>query len=280
MQSDANFTIIVATYNAEESIQECIDSFKSQTYLNKELIIIDGDSSDTTQAIIKKNRSIISYYLSEPDSGIYDAWNKALSKVQGNWVYFLGADDYFANANVLESVAKMLIEIPDSINVVYGMVDHVSTSGTYLYSRGEPWSKVGEKYKQLMTIPHQGVFHKKFLFDKHGGFDEDFRIAGDYEFLLRELKDNKAFFIPILISVMRQGGLSNDKLNSTLIIKELRRAQIKNNLKRPGIYWILAMIRVYLRLFLWMVLGENIARKLLDFGRFLMKKPPHWTKNI
>lgn len=275
-----SFTIVVATYNAEKTLQECIDSFASQTYTNKELIIIDGDSSDNTLDIIERNKEIISYWVSEPDGGIYSAWNKAVPKAQGQWIYFLGADDYFANSEVLENVAKKLTIAPNTINVIYGGVDHISASGAYLYTRGDPWSKVGKRYKELMTIPHQGVFHRKLLFDKYGDFDESFKIAGDYEFLLRELKDHDALFIPLLISVMRQGGVSNENSNSTLIIKELRKAQCKNGIKWPGFYWVLAMVRVYLRILLWVILGDTLARKALDCGRYIMKKPPHWTKNI
>lgn len=280
MLNEPKLAIIIATYNAEKTLQQCLNSYKSQTYQNKELLIIDGNSSDSTKKIIENNKSLISYYLTEPDTGIYNAWNKALAQVQGQWVYFLGADDFFADEMVLERVANYLNKVPNTFNVVYGQVNHISSSGTYLYTRGKPWSEVGEKYKQLMTIPHQGVFHRKYLFEKNGKFDESFKIAGDYELLLRDLKCNDAFYIPIIIAAMRQGGLSNESTNSQLIIKELRKAQLKNGLRWPGFYWILAMIRVYLRKFLWIVLGETLTRKLLDWGRFIMKKPPHWTKNI
>lgn len=280
MKNEPKFAIIVATFNAEETLQQCLNSYKSQTYLNKELLIIDGNSSDSTKKIIEKNKNLITYYLTEPDTGIYNAWNKALSRVQGEWVYFLGADDFFADEMVLEHVANCIKKVPNTFNVVYGQVNHISPSGTYLYTRGKPWSEVGEKYKQLMTIPHQGVFHRKYLFDKNGKFDESFKIAGDYELLLRELKSKDAFYLPLVIAAMRQGGVSNLGANSKLIIKELRKAQLKNGLRWPGFYWILAMIRVYLRKFLWVVLGETLTRKLLDWGRFIMKKPAHWTKNI
>lgn len=279
MTDKSLFTIIVAVFNAEATLQQCIDSFVSQTYENKELIIIDGGSTDRTLEIINENESEISYWLSEPDTGIYNAWNKALLKAQGEWIYFLGADDFFINNDVLNNVANYFKKISSTFKVVYGQVSYISPAGTYLYSQGEPWNLVGKRYKQLMTIPHQGVFHKKSLFEQYGNFDENFKIAGDYEFLLRELKDNDAFFIPYPISVMRQGGISNNNSNSILIIKELRRAQRKNGLKWPGLYWYLAMVRVHIRIFLWWLLGESIARKILDYGRCLMKKPPHWEKN-
>ncbi len=274
------FTIIVAVRNADKTLQKCIDSVSSQNKVENQLIVIDGNSTDNSVEIIKKNSELISYWISEPDTGIYNAWNKALTRARGEWVYFLGADDYFVDANVLESVANYVTQIPESYKVVYGQVRHISVSGNYLYTRGEPWNLVGNRFKQLMTIPHQGVFHHKSLFEKYGNFDESFKIAGDYEFLLRELKHSKAYFIPMPIACMSQDGVGSKTSNSLIIINELRIAQKKNHLTIPGPFWLLALIRVYLRSLIWRILGENKARKLLDVGRLIMRKPRHWTKNF
>jgi hypothetical protein len=173
-----------------------------------------------------------------------------------------------------------LAHVSDAIRVVYGQVNYISPSDEFLYTQGQPWSLVGKKYKQLMTIPHQGVMHRKALFEEYGGFDESFKIAGDYEFLLRELKNNSALFVPVIVAAMRQGGVSNDNSNSLKIIREVRKAQVKNGIIWPGPFWILALVRVNLRIFIWSILGERMARKLLDYGRFIMGKPAHWTKNL
>ncbi|WP_052185126.1 glycosyltransferase family 2 protein [Methylotenera versatilis] len=274
------FTIIIAVYNADKTLQKCIDSVVSQNFSRKQLIIIDGNSTDNSIEIIKKNSQSISYWISEPDTGIYNAWNKGLVKAEGEWIYFLGADDYFIDMNILDHVNHYLNEIPQKHKVVYGQVKYISTSGNYLYTRGEPWEVVGRRYKQLMTIPHQGVFQHKSLFVEHGNFDESFKIAGDYEFLLRELKTKAAFFIPLPIAYMTQDGVGSKTSNSLTIINELRIAQKKNQLIIPGPFWFFALVRVYIRTFIWQVLGEDKARKLLDVGRLIMKKPRHWTKNV
>ena len=280
MNRSGLISIIISTYNAAETLEACLISYIDQTYEKKELIIVDGASNDDTLKITNRFRSHITQLISEPDTGIYNAWNKALNLASGDWLYFLGADDYFKDKNVLEQVAEQLNIISTETNIVYGRVDYVNTHGDFLYSRGEPWDKVGKQYRQQMTIPHQGVFHRASLFSKYGKFDETFRIAGDYEMLLRELKDKSAIYLPITISAMRQAGASSQQSNSLLIINELRKAQLKNGIHNAGLSWYFALVRVYIRIIVWKLLGEKIARKLLDIGRFLMRKPPHWNKNI
>lgn len=278
--SKATISVVISTYNAAETLAACIESYIKQTYPLKELIIVDGASKDDSLNIIRSYGEHVTHFISEPDTGIYNAWNKALKLTSGQWLFFLGADDYFKSHDVLEQAASYLDLIPEELNVAYGSVDYINNKGDLLYTRGDPWEIVGKRYRQLMTIPHQGVFHRNTLFKIHGQFDESFRIAGDYEILLRELKDKPAIFIPLTISAMRQAGVSNQSSNSMLIMQEIRKAQRKNGLNNPGIYWYLALVRVYIRLFIWKVLGEKTTRRLLDIGRGVMGKPAHWTKNI
>jgi hypothetical protein len=117
------------------------------------------------------------------------------------------------------------------------------------------------------------------LFVQNGKFDESFRIAADYELMLRELMTAEAIFIPgIIIAAMRQGGLSSDPSNTIETMHEIRRAQKMHGLFLPSIFWLRAMMRVHLRLLLWYLIGENRTRQFLDFGRRLKKMPPYWTK--
>jgi glycosyltransferase involved in cell wall biosynthesis len=272
-------SVIVAIYNGAATLQQCIDSVAQQTYSNKELIIIDGGSHDSTVDLLGVNSEQISYWISEPDHGIYNAWNKGLSQAKGEWICFLGADDFFWDAQVLERVAAQLVKLSPDIRVAYGQIMLLNNDGESLYPMGDPWEKVKDHFKQIMCIPHQGIMHRRSLFEQHGNFDESFRIAGDYEFLLRELKSSDAAFIPdITLTGMRHGGISSDPKNSVLLLREARRAQRINGLQNPGGIWIFAMIKIYIRVLLWRVLGERLTRKALDFGRRLMKQPPIWTR--
>ncbi|MGZ5077902.1 MAG: hypothetical protein ACXV9R_14900, partial [Methylobacter sp.] len=101
----------------------------------------------------------------------------------------------------------------------------------------------------------------------------------DYELLLRELKEADAVFVPDLIMVgMRQGGISSSPANSIESMWDIRRAQRMHGLRLPGLFWVMAMTRVYIRLMLWNLIGEGMTRKLIDLGRRVKGLPPYWTK--
>jgi glycosyltransferase involved in cell wall biosynthesis len=278
-ESSPLISVIVAVFNGVKTLQQCIDSVAQQTYPNKELIIIDGGSKDGSVDLLETNSGKISYWISEPDCGIYNAWNKGLAQAHGVWICFLGADDYFRDALVLERLTAHLVTIPPNIRVAYGQIMLLNDDGENLYPIGEPWEMVKERFKQVMCVPHPGLMHRRSFFEQHGNFDESFSIAGDYELLLRELKLADAFFIPNIITVaMQQGGISSDPENSLVQLREVRRAQRIHGQYLPGWLWLLSMARVYMRLFLWRVFGEKLARKALDFGRRMMGLPPCWTK--
>ena len=241
-------SVLVAAYNSGATLQQCLDSVISQTYGNVELIVIDGGSSDGSVEVLRANSRHIAYCVSEPDRGIYHAWNKALAQAKGEWICFLGSDDYLWDEQVLARVASKLTQVPDDINVAYSQVNLVGVGGELLYPIGEPWMQLKERFKQLMCIPHPSVLHRRRLFREHGVFDESFRIAGDYELLLRELESRDAFFMPdIVFSAMRQGGISSALGNTLSALREVRAAQRKNGLRWPGRIWLLALVRAYLR---------------------------------
>lgn len=271
-------TVIVAVYNGEATLQQCIDSIARQTYPNKELVIIDGGSKDGTVELLEENRNKISYWISEPDNGIYNAWNKGLAHAQGEWVCFLGADDFFWDATVLERMAARLASLPASIRVAYGQIMQVGTGGEAPRPKGEPWQQVKERFKQCMCIPHVGTMHRRNLFEQRGKFDESFRIAGDYELLLRELITGDAVFIPEIVTVaQRIGGISTDAVNYMNMMRETRRAQRMHGLFLSQSYFLKEIAKEHLRRLLWNVLGERLARKLLDMRRRSKGLPPYWT---
>jgi glycosyltransferase involved in cell wall biosynthesis len=272
-------TVIVAVYNGKATLQQCIDSFAQQTYPNKELIIIEGGSKDGTVELLEKNHSKFSYWISEPDCGIYNAWNKGLAQAHGEWICFLGADDYFWDATVLARIAERLVLLPPNIRVAYGQIMLIRDDGQSPHRKGESWGQLKELFKQCMCIPHVGTMHRRSLFEQKGKFDESFRIAGDYELLLRELITGNAAFFPEIVAVaQRIGGISTDTANFLNMLRETRRAQRMHGLFLPQSHFVKELAKEYLRRLLWKVLGEQKARKLLDQRRRSKGLPPYWTK--
>ena len=187
-------SVIISVLNGSNTLQRCLDSVVAQTYPHVELIAIDGGSTDSTPEILRRNARELAYWLSEPDRGIYHAWNKGLAHARGEWITFLGADDYLWTSDVLERLSEVLIKAYPPIRVVYGQVVVINRLGEQMLHAGEEWGSVKHRFRQIMSVPHPGLMHHRSLFEEHGTFDESFRIAGDYDLLLRELWDNDARF--------------------------------------------------------------------------------------
>lgn len=273
-------SVVVAVYNGGKTLQRCISSFITQTYQNKELIVIDGASTDNSIEILRNNAIDIYFWESKPDRGIYHAWNKALDHVTGDWICFLGSDDYFWKDDVLEQIVRHLTEVGPEVNMVYGQLASVNSRGEVLRIIGDPWQVAKAKFFDHMSIPHSGLMHRHSLFHAHGKFDESFRIAGDYEFLLRELKSANALFIPDLITVgMQYGGISCDSRFLLKILLEEAKARRKNKIRAITPQWIRNTIKTVLRTAIRRITGEKSVRFLaILFGR-LIGRPSAWEKS-
>ena len=272
-------SVIVAVFDGAKTLQRCIDSVATQTYGKRELVVIDGGSSDGSVAIIERNKHQIAYWESTIDLGIYHAWNKALDHAKGEWICFLGADDYFWGSDSLSRMVPDLCHAYPAYRVVYGRVAIVNFKGETLQICGEPWEKARKRFLEVMSIPQQGVLHHQSLFECHGHFNESFSIAADYELLLRELKDHDAFFVAnVILSSMQQGGISSNPHQSLKLLQEMHIARKSCGFVFPGWYWSLSFVKVSIRVLLWQILGEARARKMLDIGRRMLGKPPYWTR--
>jgi len=278
-RSQPHISIVVSVRNGAATLQQCIDSVAKQTYPARELIVIDGGSSDGTVEILRRNAAQLAYWVSEPDRGIYHAWNKALEQARGEWICFLGADDYLWSSDALERIATALVDAYPPSRVVYGQVAVVNDDGKEVARAGEEWATLKPRFRQIMCLPHTGLMQHRSLFELHGKFDESFRIGGDYELLLRELLHANALFVPGIVLVgMRHGGISSDPTGSLEMLREFRRAQRMHGLSRPGWHWLTAYGRAHLRVILWRILGARFAPYVFDLGRVIRGKRPYWTR--
>lgn len=195
---------IVATYNSESTIRKCLDCLHLQKDVDIEVIVVDGGSLDGTTKIVKEYAGLITHFLSEHDSGIYEAWNKGVRLSSSPWIAFVGSDDYLN-----ENAARVLLhegEKSSECEYVSAKVNVVDVDGKLLKTIGKPWSWA--TFRRTCWVAHVGSLHKKELFDRHGYFDEGFAICGDYEFLLRAKGDLKATFVDYIIGDMSAGGVS------------------------------------------------------------------------
>ena len=263
---DTKISIVVAVKDGEKTLQRCFDSIRKQTYSRVELIVIDGQSNDQTLNIIQENSDIIKYWTSVKDSGIYEAWNNGLIHSTGDWLYFLGADDFLWDETSLSQSAYYLSNLPAEKLVAYGKVFLIDFDGSPLHSLGKPWASVSKLFMEMMSLPHQGIFHRAELFNIFGKFNESFRIAGDYELLLRYLKSNNPIFFPnLIVAGMQLGGISNNPKNLMTVMREFREARRINGVSGFSFLWVFAILKVYIRILLLNLMGQNRLMTMFKF---------------
>ncbi len=210
-------SIITATFNSASTIEDSLLSVINQDYENKELIIIDGGSSDETLSIIEKYKSAVSIIISGKDNGIYDALNKGISLATGDIIAILHSDDFYIHNHALSKVIETFIAYKsDSVygNLIY--VDRIDTnsiirkwiSGNYKHG----------KFIQGWMPPHPAFFVKKECYNRYGKFNLLLRSSADYELMLRFLHKHKistAYLNEFLVK-MRIGGQSNVSLKNRI----------------------------------------------------------------
>ena len=250
-------SIITVCFNAEKFIEQTIESILSQTYSHIEYVIIDGGSTDNTVNIIRKYESRLAFWQSQPDRGVSHAFNLGFAATTGQWLLFLNADDFFLGPTVVEQMVPHLIQHNEK-DIVFGEVilvtrDEKPRSLALPKIYGSPWR--WEIFRLVNTIPHQASFINRRYLERVGGFDENFRIAMDYEFFLRGGKKLRARQIPIALVGMRVGGLCSPVIHS---LNEGRLAQQQTKALPHGLAWINFFLQVG-RFYLC-----RIGRKILD----------------
>ena len=201
-------SIVIATFNASKTLYDCLNSIVPQLNDDCELVIIDGKSSDDTLDIISSFGNKIDYVISEPDKGIYDAWNKGIKVARGKWIGFIGADDIMNDGaiNAFMDILKNISDI-DSYDLICAYNQFVDNDGHVLRRIGS--KPIWEKIKRGNCIAHVCSLHnKKNLFETIGHYNIDFLISADYEMLVRKKENLKSYFFESYIMKMKVGGMS------------------------------------------------------------------------
>jgi glycosyltransferase involved in cell wall biosynthesis len=195
-------SIIIPTLNAEKKLQTALSSIINQEYQRWDVMVVDGCSDDDTIKIVRSNSSKQISWLSEPDSGLYDAMNKGAGRVKGDWVYFLGADDILINC--LHKIAPYL---RNRQTIYYGDVFLPGKNKTY--DGKFRWHRLVSK-----NINHQSIFYPRGVFEYYA-YDLKYPIWADYDLNLRCWGDGhyKFKYLPVLVAVHGDRGISNQKID-------------------------------------------------------------------
>lgn len=219
-------SIITVCYNSSKSIEQTINSVLTQTYPDIEFIVVDGGSIDDTVSIIKCYSDKISKWTSEPDKGIYDALNKGITMATGDVIGFLHADDVFASDDIIEKMAL----IAQTNDVVYGDLLYVDDNNRVIRN----WVSGNFSFMNLKRgwmPPHPTLYVRREFYQKIGSFDLAYKIAGDYDFMLRllSISNLKVGYLPEVMVFMKLGGASNKSLKNIILKSREDYRAIKSN---------------------------------------------------
>lgn len=226
-------SVITVAYNAEKTIGDTILSVLEQDHPEIEYIIIDGASTDGTMSIVERFREKIAVIVSEPDKGIYDAMNKGISLATGDVVGILNADDFYLDGHVLSRVAEAMQD--ENVGAVFADL---------VYIRPENLSRPFRRYSSKRFDPskfaygwmpaHPTFFLRRRYYEAYGLYKTDYRIAADYELLIRMLYVHRVpyVYIPEVLIKMRLGGASTRSFKSNIVLnREIVRACRENGIE-------------------------------------------------
>lgn len=234
-------SIITIVFNGEATIARAIESVLSQRNVEFEYIVIDGGSHDGTLKAISPYQEKITHFISEKDAGIYDAMNKGIKLATGDVVGLLNADDFYVDPLVLSSVMSELSD--PLLDAIYGDLE---------YFKAENLNKIVRTYNSKNFHPsqlrrglmpaHPTLFLKRRVYEQYGLFDPSYRIAGDFEFIIRIFKGRSLNFryLPKKIVRMQMGGISTRGLiNTIILLKENMRACRQNGIS-TNYFWLVS----------------------------------------
>jgi glycosyltransferase involved in cell wall biosynthesis len=213
-------SVITINRNNAEGLDKTIQSVINQSYNDFEYIVIDGNSTDDSVDIIKKYDNKINCWISETDTGIYNAMNKGIAKANGNYLLFLNSGDYLVNKDVLKSV----FEYQQTADIIYGNMQIDWGNGKI--TSGKMPDKITFKQMYIDTLWHPVSFIKKTLFNKYGLYNETYKIVADYDFFFKVIIKHNAttYHVNVDIAMYNLTGLSS--LDSNKALEQAERKKV------------------------------------------------------
>lgn len=252
-------SIVTTTFNSEKTLEETILSVLSQNYKDYEHVIVDGNSTDKTMEIVKKYEKKYNgriKYISEPDNGIYDAMNKGIKMASGDVIGLLNSDDIYANDDVLNKIAARFKDT--NCDAVHGNLIYMDEETMSIPQR--KWVTKSTNYKTGNITAHPTLYVKKEVYEKIGLYDLKYKIAADYNFMLKILLDKeiKLEYINEYLIYMRLGGTSSDGLKGyKSSLKDSYNVLKDNNVKFPIIISGFRIVRT-----IWQMVAAKFMKKI------------------
>lgn len=257
-----DLTIITVCYNSEKTIENCLKSVTKQLNDRIEYLIIDGASKDKTVEIIRRYITPNMVLVSEPDKGIYDAMNKGIYRARGNWIWFINSDDYIKDG-LISSILNVIDKNSES-DCIYGNMEYARVISENIIVEERKAPKTLSLLKNEMIIGHPSTICRRDSMIEIGGFDTRFKVAADWDLLLR-LYNNKYKFVHIdrILSTFYTGGLS-----SKSHILERHKVRKKNNsYKIVDLYYIKDFLKQIVNFFIRPIKNMLLIKKIKKYKR-------------
>lgn len=255
-------SIITVNLNNRDGLKKTIDSVVSQTFKDFEWIVIDGGSTDGSKELVEQYADRISYWVSEPDKGVYNAMNKGIKVAKGEYINFMNSGDCFASSSILEDV----FSTSHKADVLYGYMTRKCVNGE-VNNLSMMKSKLSWIDFYRDGLPHQSTFIKRSLFDQFGFYDEGLKAVSDWKFFVNIFVYHRATseFIPRKVSVYAEGGISD-------VIGGEERKRVKEELFPCTIVENIPIVETYNR-----IQNHKLTSTLYSFVDRLAKVMERWV---
>lgn len=274
-------SIVVATKDGLPWLRRLVAACRDTQLQGATLVIVDGASRDGTvdwlEAEAPGGMAGDLRWMSRPDSGIAEAWNRGVEAARGEWIVFLGVDDLPGEPAAWRRAVESLAKLPTICEIASFPVGMVSPQKADLGVEVPTLGIDNREIFALNTLPHQGVFHRRAIWSRLGGFDARFPVACDYEFLVRALVAGANVRLcagPPPVRMTFGGVSKQDPLDN---LREFRRIQILHGVRRFRMHWWLAWARALLRACMRPLIGDPMSRRIADGFRRLRGLPRAWT---
>jgi glycosyltransferase involved in cell wall biosynthesis len=278
-QFNPALTIITAVFNGGNLLEATIRSVVDQSADGIEFIVIDGGSTDGTLDLLRRYGDMLDLWVSEPDEGIYDAFNKGVTLAKGEWILFLGAGDQLVDRNCIGKVIEKLKSAAVDVQLAYGRVITMGTDGSFVQEENEPWAFMRDKWRggRRLMPHHQGILERRsFLANRP--FDTNYKVVADYKSFMQAIAGCPPLYIDCVITRVFVGGVSTAPRNSLSAVREILRLNRElgwgtDHLPHQLFYGLKSAVKTLLSV----VLSSRGAMRVIDAYRKLTGRRKMWT---
>lgn len=230
-----DISVITATLNSSQWVQRCIDSVLSQQNVSIQHVLIDGGSTDGTIEILKSQKDPRVHVLLGRDSGVYEAWNKGVRAATGDWILFLGSDDFLLAPDVFERAMESLRGKAGKRVFAYGSLLKGNVDGSGAPELFGYWDPLQEHWDGLFKSfpPHPSTFHSRALYDTGAIYDESYRYSADAKFFFQNSLNAEVLYLAFDVVWFSLGGISNRRGNHLSRWLEIKRLRHELMMKSP-----------------------------------------------